>query len=175
MNIDYRKTLVYIYPPGYLMLFGMLLLSSTIEAQPFDIGHTTIDFYDSDRNRNVQTEIYYPADSQGENVLIAAGSYPIIIFGHGFLMSWDSYQNFWTELVPHGYVICFPTTEMSISPSHEDFGLDLRFVSTQMHLENDDSNSMFFNSFAQETGLMGHSMGGGASFLAAEKAGASAR
>jgi predicted esterase len=83
-------------------------------------------------------------------------------------MDWNSYENFWTEIVPNGYVICFPTTEMGISPDHQEFGQDLNFIATQMQIETQNSTSLFFNSLATETGLMGHSMGGGASFLAAE-------
>lgn len=153
---------------SFLILVGLLIFSANISAQSFDVGHTSITFYDSSRNRNIETEIYYPADNPGENVLIASGNFPVIVFGHGFLMSWESYENFWTELVPNGYVICFPTTEMTLTPSHENFGLDLKFVATQMQNENNDNSSLFFNSLAPKTGLLGHSMGGGASFLAAE-------
>ena len=145
-----------------------MIFSANISAQSFDVGHTSITFYDSSRNRNIETEIYYPADNPGENVPIASGNFPVIVFGHGFLMSWESYENFWTELVPNGYVICFPTTEMTLTPSHENFGLDLKFAATQMQNENNDNSSLFFNSLAPKTGLLGHSMGGGASFLAAE-------
>ena len=152
----------------YLIIVGILIISSDIFAQSLNIGHTSIMFYDGSRNRNIETEIYYPADNPGENVPIASGNFPVIVFGHGFLMSWESYQNFWVELVPNGYVICFPTTEMGISPNHENFGIDLKFVATQMQNENVNSNSIFFNSLRPKTGLMGHSMGGGASFLAAE-------
>jgi dienelactone hydrolase len=137
-------------------------------AQPFNIGHTSVTYYDSSRSRDVQTEIYYPSDNSGENVPVATGNYPVIVFGHGFVMGYDSYQNFWEEIVPQGFVLCFPDTEMGLSPSHMDLGLDLKFVSEKMQLENTDSNSIFFNSIAPKTGLMGHSMGGGASFLAAE-------
>lgn len=153
---------------SFLILIGLLIFSANISAQSFDVGHTSITFYDSSRNRNIETEIYYPADNPGENVPIASGNFPVIVFGHGFLMSWESYENFWTELVPNGYVICFPTTEMTFTPSHENFGLDLKFAATQMQNENNDNSSLFFNSLAPKTGLLGHSMGGGASFLAAE-------
>jgi len=125
-------------------------------------------FYDSIRNRNITTEIYYPADNAGQNEPVSVGAFPVLVFGHGFLMAWDSYQNFWTEIVPNGYVICFPTTEMGITPDHQQFGEDLKFLATQMQNETQDSTSLFFNSLAPETGLIGHSMGGGASFLAAE-------
>ena len=151
-----------------LVLGSLLMITSNILAQSFNIGHTSVVFFDSSRNRNIETEIYYPSDSSGENVPLASGNFPVIVFGHGFLMDWESYQNIWTELVPSGYVICFPTTEMGLNPSHENFGLDLKFLATQMQNENNDSSSLFFNSLAPKTGVMGHSMGGGASFLAAE-------
>ena len=152
----------------FLIFVGLLIFSANISAQSFDVGHTSITFYDSSRNRNIETEIYYPTDNAGENVPIAFGNFPVIVFGHGFLMSWESYENFWTALVPKGYVICFPTTEMTLTPSHENFGLDLKFAATQMQNENNDNSSLFFNYLAPKTGLLGHSMGGGASFLAAE-------
>ncbi|MCR9286332.1 MAG: T9SS type A sorting domain-containing protein [Bacteroidetes bacterium] len=147
-------------------LICLLIISTDVFA--FEIGHTSIEFYDSSRNRNIETQIYYPAENSGENVPIASGNFPVIFFGHGFLMSWESYQNFWTELVPDGYILCFPTTEMGINTNHDNFGIDLRFLATQMQAENENSNSLFFNSIASKTGLMGHSMGGGASLLAAE-------
>jgi dienelactone hydrolase len=157
-----------IYLKSYLALVCLIFISSGFFAQSFDIGHTSIVFYDSERNRDITTEIYYPADSPGENEPVSIGDFPVLVFGHGFLMGWDSYQNFWTEIVPNGYVICFPTTEVGVNPDHQQFGQDLKFIATQMQIETLDNSSMFFNSLAPETGLMGHSMGGGASFLAAE-------
>lgn len=152
----------------HILLVSILIISSNILAQSFAIGHTSREFYDSSRDRNIQTEIYYPSDNSGENAPISAGDFPVIVFGHGYLMSWESYENFWTELVPDGYVICFPTTEMGAFPNHGDLGADLSFIAAQMQIENSDDASLFFNAIAPRTALMGHSMGGGASFLAAE-------
>jgi pimeloyl-ACP methyl ester carboxylesterase len=153
---------------NYLILACLLIVSVTLLAQPFGVGHTTATFFDSSRSRNVPTEIYYPADSPGESVPVALGNFPVIVFGHGFLMSWEAYQNFWSALVPDGYVICFPTTETGFSPSHENFGADIKFVAAQMQIENGSSSSIFFDKLSEKTALMGHSMGGGASFLAAK-------
>lgn len=150
------------------ILFCLCMMSTSIFAQSFDIGHTTTLFYDSIRSRNIEVEIYYPADVPGDNMPVAAGNFPVLIFGHGFLMSWDAYENFWTALVPAGYVICFPTTETGLMPSHGEFGLDLAFVATQMQAEGNDNTSLFWGALAPKTALMGHSMGGGASFLAAD-------
>lgn len=151
----------------FLLLLISLLLSFNFICQSIQIGHTTSLFYDSSRNRNIETEIYYPAISSGDNEPIAIGSFPVIIFGHGFLMDWESYQNVWDQLVPNGYIICFPTTEMGISPNHQNFGEDLKYLANRMQQENGNTNSILYNSINSSTCLMGHSMGGGASFLAA--------
>ena len=153
---------------SYFALVCLTFISSAIFPQSYNIGHTSIVFHDSIRNRDITTEIYYPADNSGENEPVSIGNFPVLVFGHGFLIGWDSYQNFWTEIVPNGYVICFPTTEMGITPDHQQFGQDLKFLTSQMQFEAQESSSLFFNSLAPETGLMGHSMGGGATFLAAE-------
>jgi len=126
-----------------------------------------MDFYDNARNRNITTEIYYPADSNGDDRPISFGNFPVIVFGHGFLISWDSYDNYWTSLVPEGHILCFPTTEMGFTPSHQSFADDLIFLTSQMQIESQNSTSIFYNSILPKTGIMGHSMGGGASFLAA--------
>ena len=136
--------------------------------QTFNIGHTSIDFYDNSRNRNINTEIYYPANINGNDVPIANGNFPVIVFGHGFLISWEAYENFWISLTSEGYILCFPTTEMGFTPNHQLFADDLRFVSSQMQIESQNSFSIFYNSTLPKIGIMGHSMGGGASFLAAE-------
>ena len=151
----------------YLVII-LLCVSSNLFAQSFNIGHKSIDFYDITRNRNIPTEIYYPADSNGDDRPISFGNFPVIVFGHGFIISWDSYDNYWTSLVPEGYILCFPTTEMGFTPSHQSFADDLIFLTSQMQIESQNSTSVFYNSILPKTGRMGHSMGGGASFLAAE-------
>lgn len=151
-----------------ISLISILVFSSSFFAQPFNIGHTTITFNDSNRNRTIETEIYYPSATTGEDVNSATGNFSVIVFGHGFVMGWDSYQNFWEELVPNGYVLCFPTTEGGTSPNHEEFGKDLKFIANEIQNENSDNNSVLFNAISTKTAIMGHSMGGGASFLAAE-------
>ena len=149
------------------LLLIVFLLSISLIGYSFEIGHTQAEYYDLLRDRYIEVEIYYPADIQGENTPIAQGSFPVIVFGHGYMMSWQSYENFWSELTPDGYIICFPTTEMGASPNHEYFGQDLNFIATKMQLENSNPSSLFYNSVLARTCIMGHSMGGGASFLAA--------
>ena len=144
----------------FLILFPLISY-----AQDYNIGHTSLEFYDETRDRIIPTQIYYPSDQNGENVAVSNSTFPIVVFGHGFLIGWQTYSNFWLELVPRGYILCFPTTEMTFSPNHQEFGQDLKFVANEMlELENEIS-SIFFNSIMPKTAIMGHSMGGGAAFL----------
>ena len=145
----------------------------------YQVGHTTITFNDPARTggtgsgggagRQIQTEIYYPAASAGDNVAVVSGQFPVITFGHGFAMSWDAYSNIWERYAAKGYIIAFPRTEGGLipSPSHGDFGTDLRQVSDKMLALNSNSSSIFFGKVLQKAALMGHSMGGGATILAA--------
>ena len=147
-------------------ILALLILCSSLSAQ--QIGHTTLTFIDSLRNnRQIATEIYYPATSAGNNTPIAAGVFPLITFGHGFVMVWSAYQNFWDFLVPEGYILAFPTTEGSFSPSHVDFGKDLKFLIAK--IQSSGVGAVIPSaSVGTTSAIMGHSMGGGCSFLAAE-------
>jgi len=154
-----------------LFLFFIYLNFGIIaNAQTYQIGHTTLTFIDATRgNRSVATEIYYPADVAGDNVPLTTQNtfqFPSLVFGHGFVMTWDAYQNFWQALVPNGYIMAFPKTEGSFSPSHLEFGKDLAFVINQINLLGTQSTSLFFNRVSNMNSVMGHSMGGGSSFLA---------
>lgn len=148
-----------------------VMLLASLMAQPFQTGHTTITFTDAARNnRQIPTEIYYPADQTGNDMPFTssgAQKFPVLSFGHGFVMTWDAYQNIWSEVVSEGYVIAFPKTEGNASPSHLEFGKDLAFVLSSIISLGNNSNSLFYNRVDTMTCVMGHSMGGGAAFLAA--------
>ena len=139
-----------------------------MHAQHF-IGNYSAEFLDPSRpNRSIPVEIYYPSISEGNNAQVAFEQFPIIIFGHGFLMSFSAYQNLWEEFVPRGYVIVFPRTEEGLINNHQEFGWDLQFLVTRMQEEGIDNDSPIFGAVGNNTALMGHSMGGGAAFLAAD-------
>lgn len=145
-------------------------LISTFSFAQHQVGHITKTFVDASRsNRNIETEIYYPATTAGDNTPAAAGQYPVIVFGHGFVMAWSAYENLWEEFVPRGYIMVFPRTEGSaFSTNHQNFGWDLQYLVTEIQNEGNLGASILYNHVAPETALMGHSMGGGASFLAAD-------
>lgn len=154
-----------------LLFLGSLLC---VWAQ---IGQRTFTFNDPSRTggfgsgggpgRQIQTEVYYPATSDGTNTPIRPGSYPVVVIGHGFVMVWSAYQNLWEALVPAGYIVALPRTEGSFSPSHQDFALDLRIVGERLIAEGQNPTSPFYGHVHPRVALTGHSMGGGASILAA--------
>ena len=152
----------------HIILFIAITLCGHILAQPYPIGHTTTVYIDPSRNnRQIPTEIYYPGQTEGENVPVATGSFPVLSFGHGFVMTLDAYLDFSNNLVPQGYILVLPNTETSFSPSHADLGLDLAFLINAMQDDGNDPGSLFYGAVADKSAVMGHSMGGGASFLAA--------
>ncbi len=152
-----------------LLLFLSIFIVLIIKSQ-HQVGHYNVTFQDPERgNRAIETEIYYPATSAGDNTPVVAGNYPVIVFGHGFVMAWSAYENLWEEFVPRGYIMVFPRTEGSIfGTDHQAFGWDLEYLVTQIQAEGLNATSPIFNAVAANTALMGHSMGGGASFLAAD-------
>lgn len=166
--------------PNTIIIFVLavfVLVFHTASTAQYAIGHRTITFNDPSRTggfgsgggpgRQIQTEIYYPATSAGTSTPVASGVFPVITVGHGFVMPWDAYQNLWDYFVPKGYILAFPRTEGGFSPSHNNFALDLRVVNERMLLENSNTSSPFYQKISPKSAIMGHSMGGGASILAA--------
>jgi pimeloyl-ACP methyl ester carboxylesterase len=139
-------------------------------AQPFAIGRQTITLTDPTRsNRSIPSEIFYPATSAGNNTPVANGVFPVIVFGHGFSMNYDAYSNFWNELVPQGYMLAFPKTEIGPIPfpSHGDLAADMNYTITWFIAENTMAASRYNQKLNGKFAVMGHSMGGGCSFIAA--------
>jgi predicted dienelactone hydrolase len=163
-----------------LTLIASLFVSIQLSFAQFSIGSKTITYNDPNRTggvgsgagpgRQIECAVYYPATSAGANTPVAEGQFPIVVFGHGFAMEWTAYQNIWQHLVPQGFIIIFPKTESGFfpAPSHGDFGLDLALVSDKLLAENNETTSSFFQKINGNSAIMGHSMGGGATILAAQ-------
>lgn len=151
----------------FLTIFSLVMLSAIAQHQ---VGHYQVTFQDPERgNRSIQTEIYYPAITAGESTQAANGQFPVIVFGHGFVMAWSAYENLWEEFVPRGYIMVFPRTEGSaFGTDHQEFGWDLEYLVTQIQTEGTNATAPINGIVDPNTALMGHSMGGGATFLAAD-------
>lgn len=141
-------------------------------AQPFAVGHISAVPFDALRARDVPVELYYPADAAGESVPASSGSFPVLVMGHGFVMDVAAYGNIVEVFVPHGYIVALPGTEGGFLPDHALFAGDLAFLAEHVQDLGSDGASPLFGAVAPQSAIMGHSMGGGASMLAAASASA---
>ncbi len=84
-------------------------------------------------------------------------------------MNSAAFTNIKDFLTPKGYIVVMPDTESSLTPApdHGEFGADLAFLVGQMQTEGTTASSSFFNAVSTKAAIIGHSMGGGATFLAA--------
>jgi predicted dienelactone hydrolase len=150
---------------------GLLMISCSLSSQSFQIGYTSISFVDSSRgNRKIRTEVYYPSDSAGKQTAISetfAGKFPVICFGHGYQMSWNSYKYIRDSLVPHGFIVAFPKSERELFPSHMDFAIDIALIMDKLLESDKNPSSIFYSRVDSMNCAMGHSMGGGSAILAA--------
>jgi len=151
------------------------------------VGRMTINFKDPLRSggttvtgavqmpgtgRDIATELFYPASTNGTNVPLASGQFPVVVFGHGFVMGYESYNNISNELAQKGFIVALPRTEGSFSPNHLEFGKDIAFVASELLKLNTASTPaeiMIFNGkVLSRVALSGHSMGGGCSLVGAQ-------
>lgn len=92
---------------------------------------------------------------------------PWVVFGHGFVMPTTDYDDLATALTTAGYVVLMVETETGFGPSHADFGMDLAYVVAHASSDVGELEGVLGDRVA----LMGHSMGGGAAWLAAAQLG----
>lgn len=152
-------------------IFFILFLSSGIVgwSQVYPVGSSQINFTDPSRSRSIPSRVFYPAKTAGTNAVFEEGSFPLIVMGHGFAMNYQAYLNFRDTLVHRGYVLVIPTTETGPLPfpDHAEFGEDLKFLNKHIKYLNTVPGSIFYGHVKEQSAIMGHSMGGGASVLAA--------
>ncbi|MDA0972972.1 MAG: T9SS type A sorting domain-containing protein [Bacteroidetes bacterium] len=150
-------------------LLFLQVLCSFAFCQQFPIGSLDVVFQDPERNnRNIPTEVYYPAVLGGAEQAAAEGQFPVIIIGHGFLMDVSAYQNYVEEYVPQGFIVALPKTEGNLFPNHSAFGRDLAYLVNGITQAGSAGTGILSGHVQSDFAIMGHSMGGGASFLAAQ-------
>ena len=150
-----------------ILLAFSLLVAGRLCAQ-FEVGHVSATYTDPTRSdRSITCEVYYPSISTGDATPVAEGTFPFIAFGHGFVMDYTAYQNITDVLVASGYVMIYVETEGGFAPAHVDFGLDLAYVADHFYEENSTAGSLFQSHLIDRCAIMGHSMGGGSTWLAA--------
>jgi len=138
---------------------------------PYAIGVTALTLTDPSRgNREIPVEVYYPAEFAGVDAPAIANPtepFPVISFGHGFLIGIGFYPYIPDALVPEGYVLVLVDTETGF-PDHGAFGRDLAFAADEILALHDAPGSFLEGTLAPKTGVAGHSMGGGATLLSVQ-------
>ncbi len=145
-----------------------ILLSASLFSQPYNIGHRETSSTDSSRSaRKVTYEIYYPASTTGDNVSVINNGkkFPVVVFGHGYQLTYSDYLWLKDSLVPKGYFLVFPRTEEKLFPSHTDFAKDLAFLVNRIKYNSSQKSSWYYSRLSNYFAVGGHSMGGGCSLL----------
>jgi fermentation-respiration switch protein FrsA (DUF1100 family) len=115
--------------------------------------------------------VHYPGTSSaaGAPVDSSAGPYPIVAFGHGFLSAVTLYASTGAHLASWGFIVILPQTQGGFLPSHSALAADMVSSLDWLDAEGDAPASPWFGAVdGNRRGVMGHSMGGGCSLLAAQ-------
>ncbi|MCS7300748.1 MAG: hypothetical protein NZ556_04245, partial [Fimbriimonadales bacterium] len=121
-------------------------------------------------NTTFNAQLYYPATATGDNTPYdgSGAPYPAISFGHGFLQPPERYRSILEHLATWGYFVIATESGLELFPNHRAYSEDMRFCLIYLEQQNADASSSLFGQVATERfGISGHSMGGGASILAA--------
>jgi len=151
----------------FLLIF---YLPGAVFAQ-YSVGTSDVTFVDPARgNRSIPSDLYYPALSAGAGAPVAdppPEGFAAVAFGHGYQIGAGNYAWIAALLAAEGCVVAVPRTGGELFPDHSAFGLDLAFAARAVRDAGADPGSIFFGRMGPRTLVMGHSMGGGCSLLAA--------
>ncbi|MFM7309385.1 MAG: serine aminopeptidase domain-containing protein [Flavobacteriales bacterium] len=120
-------------------------------------------------NRSIPINVYYPSDTGGSFAACAAGGFPYVIIAHGFSMQPTNYVYLSEHLATHGYIVICLGTETGFLPSHENYGLDIAFLANHFIDVETTAGTTLEGHVLAKCAAIGHSMGGGATFLAASQ------
>ena len=116
--------------------------------------------------------LFYPASGSGQGATYEASGapYPAISFGHGWITAVTRYQSTLEHLASWGYFVIASKSYGGLFPDHSAFADDLRWCLTYLEDQNANPGSWLYQQVDTAAfGVSGHSMGGGASILAAER------
>ncbi len=140
------------------VLFSFIFFTiSILHAQPFSVAYQDAEYVDTERaDRTVNARIFYPSNQTGEALPVAEGTFPLIVFAHGFVMPYTAYNLYWESFVAEGYVVVMLDTETGISPSHQDYALDMVFLVEKLQAESLLEDSPFYQKLNGLSAVMGH-------------------
>jgi len=162
MNLSKIKSLLF-------AITGMFVASVSV-GQTWEIGYQTMTFVDASRNnRQIETELFYPADVTGYNVPLGTPSiqrYPVIVLGHDEAVAWNNYAYIWNRFATQGFIVAIPKTEMGVPMDVVEYAKDMAFVVSQFNVMRFTVGSFFFQRFNGKSCVMGHGVGGSAATFA---------
>jgi hypothetical protein len=134
-------------------------------AAPVNSNTTTVQYEARDparKGRRVRATVVYPATPPP-----SPSSLGVIAFAHGFGLPADGYDYIASGLADAGFIVAFPQAKGA--PKSLDLAEDQSFLLA--HIVNESATnpqSPFFNLAMNRTAVMGHSLGGGTSLIAAD-------
>jgi len=115
-------------------------------------------------------QLFYPATTEGDDTPLetTGGPYPAITFGHGFVQQVLQYEPTLRHLASHGYLVMATNSQLTLTPDHAEYAKELSYTLDFLTDENAAAGSELFGQVdVARYGASGHSMGSGASILAA--------
>lgn len=145
------------------------MAGGTDAAGPFAVGSRSVTV--TRANGSTFTAVVrYPAQSAGASAPFAAAAMPApaVTFGHGFVTPVTQYESTLAHLASWGFIAIATTSQGGFFPSHSAFAADMRDCLTFLAQQSGTAGSWLEGAVdASAFGASGHSMGGGASVLAA--------
>lgn len=157
-----------------LLIFTLFCLIPPAKAQvmptdqpgTFTVAEIEVTFTDPGlANSPITAKIFYPATSAGTGTPVASGQFPVVAFGHGFNLNYLDYLNLNEHLASWGYLVITPDVQNGFNVDHEEYARELAGCIVYLQSEGQNSSSLFHQAVGAESGVYGHSMGGGASYL----------
>lgn len=142
---------------------------ATDAAGPFAVGSRSVTVTRANGS-TFSAVVRYPAESAGASAPFAASAMPApaVTFGHGFVTPVAQYESTLSHLASWGFIAIATTSQGGLFPSHAAFAADMRDCLTFLSQQSGTAGSWLEGAVdAAAFGASGHSMGGGASVLAA--------
>jgi len=125
------------------------------------IVQSSTELIDLVRDRAVPVLVWQPKDS--------LGPFPLVSLGHGASMSATGYTSLGSALAAKGYVVV-AFNEYETKGTQLDYMLDIAAVRDSMYNASANASSAFHGVLCNKAVAVGHSLGGGCEFVAADRA-----